>query len=123
MTVCLLVQRSNEPECDEFEKLPVWLVEFLHMAESHGYLIFVPRDLNNQSFICGCAITREVLERFRDRSCRPSKVEQNANGPQVHFCRNVQSGELVICLCRGQLEKAILGSDGQADIVLRQLTS
>src|SRR5215471_8143771 len=123
MAVCLLVQRSNEPECEEFEKLPVRLVEFLRMADSQGYLILVSRDLNNQSFICGCAITREVFERFRDRSCRPSKVEQNANGPQVHFCRDVQSEELVIRLCRGQLEKAILGSDGQADVVSRQLTT
>jgi hypothetical protein len=28
------VQHSNEPECEEFEKLPVRLVEFLRMADS-----------------------------------------------------------------------------------------
>jgi hypothetical protein len=33
MTVCLPVQRSNEPEREEFEKLPVSLVEMLHMAD------------------------------------------------------------------------------------------
>jgi hypothetical protein len=55
MAVCLPVQRANEPERDKFEKLPGWLVEFLHMSDNQGYLILVLRDLNDESFICGFA--------------------------------------------------------------------
>jgi len=32
--VRLRVQRANEPECEEFEKLLARLVEFLHMPDS-----------------------------------------------------------------------------------------
>src|SRR6516162_8924356 len=119
MTVCLPVQRSNEPECEEFEKLPVRLVEMLHMADRQCYLVFPSRHLDDESFICGCAVTRKVFERLGDRSRGPRKVKKDANGLRVHLGRDVQPEELVICLCRGQLEEPILGSDGQADIVLR----
>jgi hypothetical protein len=119
IAVCFLTQRSNEPEGDKFKKLPVWLVEFLHMADRQDYLILLSRDLNDESLICGSAITRQVFERFGDRWRRLGKVEQKASGPQVQLCRDVQPEELVISLCRGQLKEPILGSDWQADIVLR----
>jgi hypothetical protein len=119
IAICLLVQRSNEPERKEFEKLPVLLVEFLHMADSQDYLILLSRDLKGECLICGLAITRQVFERFGDRWGRPGKVEQNANGPQVHLCRDMQSEDLVIRLGRGQLEEPILGSDWEADVSLR----
>src|SRR5215472_16740838 len=119
MAVCLPVQRSNEPECNEFKKLPAQFVEFLYMADSQDYFILKPGDLDDESFICGSAITCQVFKRLGDASRRPGKVEQNPNGPQVHFCRDVQSEELVIRLCRGQLEKPVLGSDGQPDVGLR----
>ena len=119
IAVCLLVQRPNETECKKFEKLPVWLVEFLQMADSQDYLILLSRDLNDESFICGSTITDQVFERFGDRWRRPGKVEKNANGPQVHLSRDVQPEELVIRLCRRQFEEPILGSDRQADVILR----
>jgi hypothetical protein len=117
IAVCLFVQRSNEPERNKFEKLPVRLLEFLHTPDRQNYLVTLSRDLCNESFICGPAITRQVVQRFGDRSRRPSKVEKKANGPNVHFRRDVQPKELVIRLCRGQLQESILGSDRQADIV------
>jgi hypothetical protein len=119
IAVCFLVQRSNEPERKKFEKLPVWLVEFLQMADRQDYLILLSRNLSDEGLICGSAKSGQVFERFGDRSRRPGKVEQNANGSQVHLRRNVQSEELVIRLCRGQLEEPILGSDWQADVILR----
>src|SRR6516162_3282554 len=117
--VCLLVQRSNEPECKSLEKLPVRLVGFLHMPDRQNYLVLLLRDLNDESLICGSAITRQVFERFGDRLRRPGKVKKDANGPKVCLCRDVQPEELVIRLCCGQLEEPILGSDRQADIILR----
>jgi hypothetical protein len=81
IAICLLVQRSNEPGREEFEKLSVLLVEFLHMADSQDYLILLSRDLKGECLICGLAITRQVFERFGDRWGRPGKVEQNTNGP------------------------------------------
>ena len=119
IAVCFLVQRPYEPECKKFEKLPVGLVEFLQMADRQDYLILVSRDLNDESLICGSAITGQVFERFGYRWRRPGKVEQKANGPYVHLFRDVQSEELVIRLGRGQLEEPILGSDWQADVILR----
>jgi hypothetical protein len=119
IAVCLLVQRPNEPECEKFEELPVWLVGILQMADSQDCLILPPRDLNDESLICGLAITRQVFERFGDRWRRPSKVKEKADGPQVHLCRDVQSEELVIRLCRGQFKKPILASDRQADLIAR----
>jgi len=79
------VQGSKEKECDEFEKLPVWLVGLLQRTDSQDYLILVSRDFNDESFICGCAIARQVFKGFGDRRRRPSKVKKNANGPQVHL--------------------------------------
>jgi hypothetical protein len=113
------VQRSNEPQRKKFEKLPVWLVEFLQMTDRQDYLILLSRNLSDKSLICGSAKSGQVFERFGDRSRRPGKVEKNANGPQVHLCRYVQSEHLVIGLCRGQLEEPILGSDRQADVISR----
>ena len=101
ISVCFLVQGSNEPQREKFKKLPVRLVEFLHMTDRQNCLILPSRDLNGECLICGLAITRQVFERFGDRWRRPSKVEQNANGPEVHFCRDMQTEELVIRLCRG----------------------
>jgi hypothetical protein len=114
---CLLAQRPKQPECKKFEKLPVQLVEILQMADSQDYLILPSRDLNDESLIRGPAITDQVLERFGDRWRRPGKVEKNANGPPVHLCRNVQSDQRIVCLRGGQLEEAILGSDGQPNVV------
>src|SRR6516164_10665984 len=119
MTICLPVQRSHEPEREEFEKLPVGLVEMLHMADRQCYLVLPSRNLNDEGFICGCAVMRKVFERLGDRSRRPGKVKQDANGPRVHLGRDVQSEELVIRLRRGQLEEPILRGDGQADILSR----
>src|SRR6516162_11141230 len=119
MAVCLPVQRSNEPEREELEKLPVRLVEMLHMADRQCYLVLPSRNLDNESFICGCAVMRKVFECLGDRSRRPGKVKKDANGPHVHLGGDVQSEELVIRLGGGQLEEPILGGDGQADIVLR----
>ena len=96
--VRLLVQRANEPECEEFEKLLVRLVEFLHMADSQYYLILVPKGLEDERFISGSAVMRQVFERFGDRWRRAGKVEENANRPHVHLCRDVQSEEVVIRL-------------------------
>ena len=59
----LPVQRANEPECEEFEKLLVRLVEFLHMADSQYYLILVPKDLQDKRFISSSAVMRQVFER------------------------------------------------------------
>ena len=39
IAVCLLVQHSNEPEREKFKKLPVLLVELLHMTERQNYHI------------------------------------------------------------------------------------
>jgi hypothetical protein len=117
IAVCFLVQRTNEPKRKEFEKLSMRLVELLQMADSQDYFILLPRDLSDESLICGSAITRQVFERFGDRWRRPGKVEQKADGPQIHLGRDVQSEELVIRLCGGQLEKPILGSDGQPNVV------
>jgi hypothetical protein len=89
----------------------------LHMADRQCYLILPSRNLDDESFICGCGVMRQVFQRLGDRSRRPGKVKKDANGPHVHRGRNVQSEELVIRLCRGQLEEPILGSDGQADIL------
>src|SRR6516162_10353583 len=110
IAVCLIVQRSNEPERKKFEKLPVWLVEFLQMADRQDHLILLSRNLDDESLICGSAKSGQVFERFGDRWRRPGKVKQNANGPQVQLCRDVQSEELVVRLCRGQLNEPILGS-------------
>ena len=65
ITVCFLVQRSNEPEREEFEKLPVLLVEFLHMADSQDYLILLSRDLNDEGLICDLAITAPSCRALR----------------------------------------------------------
>jgi hypothetical protein len=111
------VQRSNEPQRKKFEKLPVWLVEFLQMADRQDYLILLSRNLSDESLICGSAKSGQVFECFGDRSRRPGKVEKKANGSRVHLCRDVQSEHLVIRLCRGQLEEPILGSDRQADVI------
>ena len=89
IAVCLLVQRSNEPERKKFEKLPVRLLEFLHPADRQNYLVCLSRDLCDESLICGSAITRQVVERFGDRSRRSGKVEKKANGPNVYLCRDV----------------------------------
>ena len=62
---------------------------------------------------------RHGFERFGDRSRRPGKVEENANGLDIHLCRDVQPEQRIVRLCRGQLEEPILGSDRQADIILR----
>ena len=94
------MQRSNEPEREKFEKLSAQLIEFLQMADRQNYLILLSRDLDDESLICGSAITRQVFERFGDRWRRPGKVEKKANGPYVHLCRDVQSEELVIRLGR-----------------------
>src|SRR6516165_2495890 len=118
MAICLPVQGSNEPEREEFEKLSVRLVEMLHMADRQCYLVLLPRSLDNESFICGCAVMRKVFERLGDRSRRPGNVKKDADGPHVHLGRDVQSKERVIRLCRGQLKEPILRGDGQADIVL-----
>ena len=112
------MQRSNEPEREEFEKLPVLLVEFLHMADRQDYLILLSRDLNDEGLIGDLALTHQVVERFGDRSRRPGKVEKNPNGAHVHLCRDMQPEELVVRLCRGQLEEPILGSGRQADVIL-----
>src|SRR5690348_11953440 len=85
MAIRVAVQCSNEPECNEFEKLPVRLVEFLHLTDSQDYFILKTRDLNDESIICGCAITREIFERFRYSSHRPGEIEKNANSSQVHL--------------------------------------
>jgi hypothetical protein len=119
IVICLFVQRSNEPEREEFEKLPVLLVEFLHMADGQDYLILLSRDLNDEGLICGSAITGQIFERFGDRSRRPGKVEKNANGAHVHLCRDMQPEDLVVRLCGGQLEEPILGSDRQPNVVSR----
>src|SRR4029077_5386622 len=71
IAVRLLVQRSNEPECKELKKLPVRLVRFLHMADRQSYLVLPSRDLNDERLICGFAVTRQVVERLRDRRRRP----------------------------------------------------
>jgi hypothetical protein len=113
------VQRPNEPERKKFEKLPVWLVEFLQMADRQDYLILLSRNLSDESLICGSAKSGQVFERFGDRSRRPGKVEQNANRPQVHLCRDVQSEHLVVRLCSGQFKEPILASDRQADVISR----
>jgi hypothetical protein len=110
---------KGEPERKKFKKLPVRLVEFLQMADSQDYLILLSRDLTNERLICGPAITRQVFERFGDRSRRPGKVEENANGLDIHLCRDVQPEQRIVRLCRSQLEEPILGSDRQADIILR----
>src|SRR6516164_10631561 len=107
MAICLPMQGSNEPEREEFEKLPVRLVEMLHMADRQCYLVFPSRHLDDESFICGCAVTRKVFERLGDRSRGPRKVKQDANGTHVHLGCDMQSEELVIRLCRGQLEEPI----------------
>src|SRR6516164_9080942 len=78
MTVCLPVQRSHEPEREELEKLPVRLVEMLHMADRQCYLVLPSRNLDDESFICGCAVMRKVFERLGDGSRRPGKVKQDA---------------------------------------------
>src|SRR6516162_10788142 len=39
IAVRLLVQGPNKPEGKKFEKLSVWLVEFLQMADRQDYLI------------------------------------------------------------------------------------
>jgi hypothetical protein len=105
------VQRPNEPERKKFEKLSVWLVGFLQMANSQDYLISLSRDLNDESLICGSAITRQVFERFGDPWRRLGKVEKNANGSDIHLGRDVQPEQRVARLYRGQLEESILGSD------------
>src|SRR6516164_10499076 len=64
MAVRLPVQRADKPGRDEFEKLPVRLIKLLHMADGQSYLILASRDINDESFICGFAVTREVFERF-----------------------------------------------------------
>jgi hypothetical protein len=64
IAVRLLVQHSNEPQREEFEKLPMQLVDFLHMADSQDYLVLLSGDLNDESLICGLAITGQVFERF-----------------------------------------------------------
>jgi len=89
--VRLPVQRANEPECKEFEKLLVRLVEFPHMADRQDYLILVPKYLEDERFISSSAVMRQVFERFRDRRRRTGKVKKNANRPDVHLCRDVQS--------------------------------
>ena len=119
IAVCFLVQRSNEPQRKKFEKLPVWLVEFLQMADREDYLILLSRNLSDESLICGSAKSGQVFERFGDRWRRPGQVEQKANGSQVHLCRDVQSEELVIRLCRGEFKEPILRSDRQDDVILR----
>jgi hypothetical protein len=119
IAICLLVQRPKEPERKKFEKLPVQLVEILQTADSQDYLILRPRDLNDESLIRGSAITGQVFERFGHRWRRPGKVEKNANGPHVHLCRNVQPEQRIVCLCCGQLKEAILGSNGQPNVVSR----
>ena len=119
IAVCFLLQRPDEPERKKFEKLPVRLVEFLQMTERQDYLVLLLRHLHDESFSCGPAITRQVVKRLGDRSRRPGKVEKKANSPNVHLYCDVQSEESVIRLCRCQLEEPILGSDRQAEIVLR----
>jgi hypothetical protein len=119
ISVCLLVQRSNEPERKKLEKLLVGLVELLHMVDHQDYLILSSRDLDDESLICRLAITGQGYERFGDRSRRPGKVKKNANGPRVHLCRNVQPEQRIVCLCGSQLEEPILGSDGQPNVVSR----
>ena len=64
IAVCLLVQRSGEPECKKFKKLSVQLVEFLHMTDRQNYLIVLSRDLDDESLICGSAVARQVFKRF-----------------------------------------------------------
>src|SRR5215472_19166937 len=98
-------------------------MEFLRMADSQYYLILVPTDLEDERFITSSAVMRQVFERFGDRRRRTGKVEKNANRPHVHLGRDVQSEEVVVGLHRGQFEEPVLGSDGYADIALRQLTS
>ena len=68
--VRLRVQRANEPECEEFEKLLVRLVEFLHLPDSQYYLILVPKDLEDERFITSSAVMHQVFERFGDRGRR-----------------------------------------------------
>jgi hypothetical protein len=119
IAVRLLLQCVNEPEREKFEELSVWFAGIVQMTDLQDYLVPLSRDLNDESLICGSAITGQVFERFGDRWRRPGKVEQKANGPYVHLFRDVQSEELVIRLGRGQLEEPILGSDWQADVILR----
>ena len=95
----------------------MWLFEFLHMADSQYYLIHVPKDLEDERFIRSSAVMRQVFERFGDRSRRAGKIEKDANRPHVHLCRDVQSEEVVVRFCRGQLKEPLLGSNGHADIV------
>jgi hypothetical protein len=64
MAVCLPVHRSNEPEREELEKLPVRLVEMLHMADRQCYLLLPSRNPDDESFICGSAVMRKVFERL-----------------------------------------------------------
>src|SRR6516162_7106994 len=119
MLVCLPVQRSNEPECEELEKLPVRVVEMLDMTDRQCYLVLPSRNLDDESFICGCAVMRKVFERLGDRCRRYGKVKQDTDGPHVHLSGDVQPEELAIRRRRGQLEEPILGGYGQADILSR----
>src|SRR6516165_8756601 len=119
MVVCLPVQRSNEPEREKFKKLPVRFVKILHMMDRQDYLVLPSRNLDDESFICSCAVMRKVFECLGHRSRRPGKVKKDANGPHIHLGCDVQSEERVIRLCRGQLEEPILGGDGQTDILSR----
>jgi hypothetical protein len=113
--VCRCRVRTNQ-EREEFEKLPVRVVEMLDMADRQCYLVLPSRNLDAENFICGCAVMRKVFERLGDRSRRPGKIKQDADGPHVHFGGDVQPEELVIRLRRGQLEESILGRHRQADI-------
>src|SRR5215472_15810480 len=70
IAVCLLLQCSNKPERKKFEKLLMGFLELLHTTDRQDYLILVLQDLYDESFICGPAITRQVFERFADRSRR-----------------------------------------------------
>ena len=71
IAVCRLVQGSEEKEYEELEELLVWLVGLLQRTDSQDYLILVSRDFNDESFICGCAIARQVFKGFGDRRRRP----------------------------------------------------
>ena len=64
MAICLSVQGANEPEREEFKKLPVRLVEMMNMADRQCYLVVPAQNLDDESFICGSAVMRKVFERL-----------------------------------------------------------